>query len=59
MATLLRALWSIALGFVVGYFVPSPWCWIWIGAIVLAWLALLVLAAYQLGIRNGWPLRRL
>ncbi|HMH95654.1 MAG TPA: hypothetical protein VK577_03625 [Bradyrhizobium sp.] len=63
MATLLRLLWSIAVGFVVGYFVPSPWCWIWIGVIVAAWIGVFIVAGvvwvYSYAIDNGWPLRRL
>lgn len=58
MATLLRLLWSIAVTFVIVHFIPSPWCWIWVGIIWGTWGLILLLSVYQLGIRNGWPLRR-
>lgn len=63
MATLLRLLWSIAVTFVIAHFIPSPWCWIWVGVIWGTWAGMAILAAiiwvYSYAIDNGWPLRRL
>jgi len=58
MATSLRLLWSIAVSLLVAYFVPGPWWWIWISVIWGMWALFVLLAVYQLGIRNCWPLRR-
>lgn len=54
MATFLRLLWSVAVAALVIYFVPEPWCWIWIGIIIGGWAVVLLAIMRAEEIRNCW-----
>lgn len=52
--TLIRILWPIVTALLVLWLVPSPWCWWWIGCIVIAQVVVIVLKVYEYQIRNHW-----
>lgn len=51
---MLRILWALAIIPLILYFVPDPWCWVWVGLIAFSWFCVVLLKVFEYQIRNYW-----